>query len=122
MTLLAATGGDALAHDGHTSPEPWTACAHSELGQSCMWENDAHEVHRGTCRAIGDGLMCVRNRPVEHAGAETPPAVQLTTATTSHERGPLAWQAGAVLLATGVAYAFWRRALASSAGTSTAPE
>lgn len=72
VALLTLWGGQIWAHAGHTTPAPWAACAHSALGDSCQWDNEASEVYRGTCRAVGDGLVCVRNRPIERASTLEP--------------------------------------------------
>jgi hypothetical protein len=59
----------ALAHAGHGLPVAWEACGTRTLGASCSYENEAHDTFRGTCRSMSDAFVCVRNRPIEHAGA-----------------------------------------------------
>lgn len=55
---------DASAHAGHTDRAPWDACATAQLDAPCEWTDNTHARYVGTCRAIGQGLMCVRNQPV----------------------------------------------------------
>lgn len=64
----------ATAHNGHTSPEPWHACASSELGDACEWDNKAHDRFIGTCRRVSDDLLCVRNKPIVPASARRQPS------------------------------------------------
>lgn len=59
----------ALAHAGHGSPLAWEACDTRTLGELCSYESAAHDTFRGTCRSMSDALVCVRNRPIERAGA-----------------------------------------------------
>ncbi len=63
MTAALLLVAAALAHGGHASELPWSACADASLGDTCSW--DAHDVrYRGTCRRVSDALLCVRNQPL----------------------------------------------------------
>ena len=111
VVLVVLTDREAFAHEGHSSPEPWTVCAQKELGQACSWENEAHDLHRGTCRSIGDQLVCVRNRPIELARAESQQPAPPGGPATGCESAPFTVLVAAVLLAIAVAYANGRRKL-----------
>jgi len=63
----------AAAHAGHTDRQPWDVCAAQTLGADCRWTGADHAERIGTCREIGGALMCVRNRPIVHAGAALAP-------------------------------------------------
>lgn len=56
----------AYTHQGHTHLEPWNACESHVLGDDCAWQNETDHLYRGTCREIGDALMCVRHKPIIH--------------------------------------------------------
>jgi len=55
----------AYSHGGHSSRIPIDACVDHRLGDVCEYENDHHDVYRGTCRLIAGGLRCARHKPIE---------------------------------------------------------
>ncbi|MGB5247169.1 MAG: hypothetical protein WBM54_04945 [Woeseia sp.] len=63
--ILAVISAAAFAHDGHLNDAPWSACEDQQIGDACTFENSAKDIYRGTCRAMSDALMCVRNQPIE---------------------------------------------------------
>lgn len=69
-----AAPGVAHGHASHPTDLAWRACDHRALSDTCSFDN-GHAVHRGTCRSIGGGLICVRNQPLRPSGsAPTAPA------------------------------------------------
>ena len=64
--LLAGTSR-ALAHSGHSQREPWDVCKPLTLGEACSWERADHMIASGTCRRVGEALMCVRQHPLRPA-------------------------------------------------------
>ncbi len=63
VLLMSATS--VMAHQGHSNRAPWDACDELKVNEICEWTNNAHWRYIGTCRAIGDDLMCVRNKPIQ---------------------------------------------------------
>lgn len=55
------------AHDGHLSDKPWAACDDSELGDQCSYTSEVGDGYHGTCRAVSEHLICVRNKPIVKA-------------------------------------------------------
>lgn len=69
LPLWVGVAAPAAAHVGHSSPQPWDACASAELGDACEWENDAGDLYVGTCREVSERLLCVRKEPIIPAAA-----------------------------------------------------
>lgn len=70
--LLASIGGSsvAFAHGQHVNQKPWQVCKEATLGDDCSYTVDTHEegkvkLHKGSCQAMSEVLMCVRNQPLE---------------------------------------------------------
>ncbi|MCQ8877241.1 hypothetical protein NQT69_04195 [Pseudoalteromonas shioyasakiensis] len=62
--LLLPTSFATLSHAGHGTQAPWQACEEKQLNQTCSYEShDAKAT--GTCQAMNQVLMCVRNQPLE---------------------------------------------------------
>jgi hypothetical protein len=64
----------AFAHEGHLSSLAWAACSPSSLGDACSFDAGG-ALARGSCRSMSGALICVRNRPLERRGPESPVAV-----------------------------------------------
>ena len=62
--LVVALAAPAEAHQGHFDTSAWDACDAHALSDACAWGDDTNHRYRGTCRLIGDDLMCVRNQPI----------------------------------------------------------
>lgn len=44
-----------------TAPSSWAW----RLGDGCEWESDDRALYIGTCRAVSEALICVRNKPIQ---------------------------------------------------------
>ncbi len=78
LSLCAwCTPGVGWAHDGHGQLPMWQACERATVGESCRFENAAHDRYFGSCRLISDDLVCVRNRPIERASTLPQPPASL---------------------------------------------
>lgn len=66
--LLLGTPGAARAHQGGLGTEAmWNACDARKVDEHCAFESVDHDVYRGTCQAMSNALVCVRNQPIEFA-------------------------------------------------------
>ena len=63
--IFISTSFFALSHAGHGSNAPWEACADKKLNDECTYSIH-HQKATGTCQAMNEVLMCVRNQPLEN--------------------------------------------------------
>ncbi|MBH0061226.1 hypothetical protein I6E85_08645 [Pseudoalteromonas sp. NZS71] len=59
--FLLAASCSALSHSGHGSNAPWEAKA---INEDCSYTSHDKKA-TGTCQAMNNVLMCVRNKPLE---------------------------------------------------------
>ena len=52
------------AHDSHVHTAPWQACEEKAVNQECSYTTHNKKAS-GTCQAMNNILMCVRNKPLE---------------------------------------------------------
>lgn len=77
MTCWAAV---AAAHDGPHSQVPIEACEKSLKSDLCEYRNGANDLFRGTCQVIGNGLRCVRNKPIKRSSEQSQANVDTASA------------------------------------------
>lgn len=53
-----------IAHDGHHTKPAWDACLEKAKDDDCSYILQKNKLYSGTCLAMPDGLMCVRNKPI----------------------------------------------------------
>ena len=53
-----------LAHQGHGPNQAWSACETLPRGEACQFENHQGDLFVGTCQAVSETLLCVRNQPI----------------------------------------------------------
>ena len=62
MSMLISQG--VFAHAGHYDSAPWQVCKDKNVGDNCAYEtHDKRYV--GSCQAMQQASMCVRNQPIE---------------------------------------------------------
>jgi len=62
--FLLITSCSVISHAGHGSSAPWKACEEKAVNQECSYTTHNKKA-LGTCQAMNDILMCVRNKPLE---------------------------------------------------------
>jgi hypothetical protein len=65
VCLFIATSGVLFAHDGHHTNKAWEACKEKQLSDTCSYILQENMLYKGTCRAVNEALLCVRNKPIE---------------------------------------------------------
>lgn len=65
LCLSISSSGALFAHDGHHTNKAWDACKDKKLSDSCHYILRENMLYKGTCRAVAEDLMCVRNQPIE---------------------------------------------------------
>jgi hypothetical protein len=65
LCLFIATTGILYAHDGHHISKAWEACEEKKLSDACSYTLQQNKQYNGTCRAVAEALICVRNQPIE---------------------------------------------------------
>lgn len=70
VLLLIIGSTPVFAHEGAIGNEVmWRACEDRSLNDRCAFRNADHDTYRGSCQSMAGHLVCVRNQPVERAGA-----------------------------------------------------
>ena len=65
-------GTPAHAHEGAIGHETmWRACSIRQINDGCSFKDTNRNVYRGTCQEMVEHLVCVRNKPIEYASADT---------------------------------------------------
>ena len=71
VALLSATGA-AWAHEGGLGNQVmWTACEGRSVDDLCSFQSLDHDVFRGSCQAMSNAMVCVRNQPIERAAGSS---------------------------------------------------
>jgi|GEM_PF-2251320 len=52
------------AHDAHHNSVPWDVCKNKKISETCAFKNSDHDEFKGTCQAVSEQLICVRNQPI----------------------------------------------------------
>lgn len=65
-SLLSST---AWSHQGLSDDTAWHACDSKQLGQACAYVSANELEFNGSCRAVRDTLLCIRNRPLQLSAA-----------------------------------------------------
>lgn len=55
----------AAAHGQHVNTKPWKACEEAIKDAPCSYVVNETDLYKGSCQAMSEVLMCVRNMPIE---------------------------------------------------------
>lgn len=105
---LMGAASTAWAHEGGLGNEVmWSACDGRKVDDHCAFENMDHDVFRGTCQAMTNALVCVRNQPIERAASALPTHQHEQAPGTSRDTGRWwPWMAGGFVWLVGGLAAF----------------
>lgn len=65
VTFSASFSTPTWAHGQHVNTQPWVVCAEAKRDDTCQYVVASNQLYKGTCQAMSDALMCVRNQPIE---------------------------------------------------------
>lgn len=65
VTFSASFSTPTWAHGQHVNTQPWVVCAEAKHDDTCQYVVASNQLYKGTCQAMSDALMCVRNQPIE---------------------------------------------------------